>query len=174
MVYKSSPTIGIPIGIVTAIAAPASLEVDFEGNGGHAGAVLMPARLACSFILLWFTFLWRISPYMYVKGVFYRNDAGLAAAELALAVEKHVLESGSIDTVGTVGMFYKPYLAFYIKSIIPLCLWHHNIMSYSRTKYIFLSTLFSTWSMWFSRCNLICAYLVGLYLLSMPKKTYHI
>lgn len=35
-----------------------------------------------------------------------RNDAGLAAAELALAVEKHVLESGSIDTVGTVG---KPF-----------------------------------------------------------------
>lgn len=34
-----------------------------------------------------------------------RNDAGLAAAELALAVEKHVLESGSIDTVGTVGIF---------------------------------------------------------------------
>ncbi|CAD6343221.1 unnamed protein product [Miscanthus lutarioriparius] len=67
---------GIPIGIVTAIAAPASLKVDFEGNGGHAGAVLMPAR----------------------------NDAGLAAAELALAVEKHVLESGSIDTVGTVGI----------------------------------------------------------------------
>lgn len=32
-----------------------------------------------------------------------RNDAGLAAAELALAVERHVLESGSIDTVGTVG-----------------------------------------------------------------------
>ena len=57
MVYKSSLTIGIPIGIVTAIAAPASLEVDFEGNGGHAGAVLMPARLACSFILLRFTFL---------------------------------------------------------------------------------------------------------------------
>ncbi|KAL6623486.1 hypothetical protein ACP70R_033365 [Stipagrostis hirtigluma subsp. patula] len=67
---------GIPIGIVTAIAAPASINVEFEGNGGHAGAVLMPAR----------------------------NDAGLAAAELALAVEKHVLESGSIDTVGTVAM----------------------------------------------------------------------
>ncbi|PKA65551.1 Allantoate deiminase, chloroplastic [Apostasia shenzhenica] len=67
---------GIPIGIVTAIAAPASISVDFEGNGGHAGAVLMPAR----------------------------NDAGLAAAELALAVEKHVLESGCIDTVGTVGV----------------------------------------------------------------------
>ncbi|TVU49302.1 hypothetical protein EJB05_00610 [Eragrostis curvula] len=67
---------GIPIGIVTAIAAPASIKVEFEGNGGHAGAVLMPAR----------------------------NDAGLAAAELALAVEKHVLDSGSIDTVGTVGI----------------------------------------------------------------------
>ncbi|XP_047982119.1 ureidoglycolate hydrolase-like [Salvia hispanica] len=53
----------ISIGVVTAIAAPASSKVDFEGNGGHAGAVLMPKR----------------------------NDA---AAELALAVEKHVLESG--------------------------------------------------------------------------------
>ncbi|KAK3140150.1 hypothetical protein QOZ80_5AG0396720 [Eleusine coracana subsp. coracana] len=67
---------GIPIGVVTAIAAPASIKVEFEGNGGHAGAVLMPAR----------------------------NDAGLAAAELALAVEKHVLDSGSVDTVGTVGI----------------------------------------------------------------------
>ncbi|XP_010278107.1 PREDICTED: ureidoglycolate hydrolase [Nelumbo nucifera] len=67
---------GISVGIVTAIAAPASIKVDFEGNGGHAGAVLMPNR----------------------------NDAGLAAAELALSVEKHVLESRSIDTVGTVGI----------------------------------------------------------------------
>ncbi|XP_050217983.1 ureidoglycolate hydrolase [Mercurialis annua] len=67
---------GISIGVVTAIAAPASIKADFEGNGGHAGAVLMPQR----------------------------NDAGLAAAELALSVEKHVLESGSIDTVGTVGI----------------------------------------------------------------------
>ncbi|CAA2957351.1 ureidoglycolate hydrolase [Olea europaea subsp. europaea] len=65
------------IGVVTAIAAPASIKVDFEGSGGHAGAVLMPMS---------------------------RNDAGLAAAELALAVEKFVLESGSIDTVGTVGI----------------------------------------------------------------------
>lgn len=32
-----------------------------------------------------------------------RNDAGLAAAELMLAIEKHVTESGSLDTVGTVG-----------------------------------------------------------------------
>ncbi|KAL8104987.1 ureidoglycolate hydrolase [Apium graveolens] len=67
---------GISIGIVTAIAAPASIKVDFEGNGGHAGAVLMPDR----------------------------NDAGLAAAELTLAVEKHVLESESVDTVGTIGI----------------------------------------------------------------------
>uniref|UniRef100_A0A803Q360 Ureidoglycolate hydrolase n=1 Tax=Cannabis sativa TaxID=3483 RepID=A0A803Q360_CANSA len=67
---------GISIGIVTAIAAPASIKVEFEGNGGHAGAVLMPNR----------------------------NDAGLAGAELALAVERHVLESGSIDSVGTVGI----------------------------------------------------------------------
>lgn len=67
---------GISVGIVTAIAAPASIKIDFEGNGGHAGAVLMPQR----------------------------NDAGLAAAELALAVEEHVLESGSVDTVGTVGI----------------------------------------------------------------------
>ncbi|PWA70448.1 ureidoglycolate amidohydrolase [Artemisia annua] len=67
---------GISIGIVTAIAAPASIKIDFGGNGGHAGATLMPQR----------------------------NDAGLAAAELALAVEKHVLESGSVDTVGTVGI----------------------------------------------------------------------
>jgi len=66
----------IPIGIVTAIAAPASIKVDFKGNGGHAGAVLMP----------------------------HRNDAGLAAAELALAVERHVLESGSVDSVGTTGV----------------------------------------------------------------------
>jgi ureidoglycolate amidohydrolase len=35
---------GIPIGIVTAIAAPASLKVGFKGDGGHAGAVLMPVR----------------------------------------------------------------------------------------------------------------------------------
>lgn len=67
---------GIPIGVVTAIAAPASIKVDFEGNGGHAGATLMPNR----------------------------NDAGLAGAELALAVERHVLESGAVDTVGTVGI----------------------------------------------------------------------
>jgi ureidoglycolate amidohydrolase len=67
---------GIPIGVVTAIAAPASLKVAFQGDGGHAGAMLMPDR----------------------------NDAGLAGAELALAVEEHVLASGSVDTVGTTGV----------------------------------------------------------------------
>src|SRR5262245_40405041 len=35
---------GVPIGVVTAIAAPASLRIHFEGAGGHAGAVLMPER----------------------------------------------------------------------------------------------------------------------------------
>ncbi|KAG5236319.1 N-carbamyl-L-amino acid hydrolase family protein [Salix suchowensis] len=60
---------GISIGIVTAIAAPASLKVDFEGNGGHAGAVLMPN-----------------------------------SCRVSTRCEKHVLGSGSIDTVGTVGI----------------------------------------------------------------------
>ncbi|GBG85710.1 hypothetical protein CBR_g40439 [Chara braunii] len=67
---------GIPIGVVTAIAAPASLKVEFFGDGGHAGTVLMPER----------------------------QDAGLGAAELALAVESAVLETKSIDTVGTTGV----------------------------------------------------------------------
>lgn len=100
-------TTGIKIGVVTAIAAPASIKVEFEGNGGHAGAVLMPARLAFPFILhpCGLHYFERSPPHIYMgKETFYRNDAGLAAAELALAVEKHVLESGSIDTVGTVGM----------------------------------------------------------------------
>ncbi|KAG2501988.1 hypothetical protein HYH03_000484 [Edaphochlamys debaryana] len=68
---------GLDIGVVTAIAAPAALEVTFHGDGGHAGGQLMPDR----------------------------NDAGLAGAELALAVERHVLASGSVDTVGTTGTF---------------------------------------------------------------------
>ncbi|EIE18838.1 N-carbamyl-L-amino acid amidohydrolase [Coccomyxa subellipsoidea C-169] len=68
---------GTQLGIVTAIAAPAALRVFFSGDGGHAGALLMP----------------------------YRNDAGLAAAEVALAVEASVLETGAIDAVGTTGLF---------------------------------------------------------------------
>ncbi|KAH7844673.1 hypothetical protein Vadar_030462 [Vaccinium darrowii] len=43
---------GICIGIVTAIAAPASIKVDFEGNGGHAGVVLMPNRFAYTRVIV--------------------------------------------------------------------------------------------------------------------------
>jgi N-carbamoyl-L-amino-acid hydrolase len=67
---------GVPLGIVTAIAAPASLKISIEGEGGHAGAVLMPDR----------------------------HDAFLAAAEIALAVEAAARSTGSIDTVATVGV----------------------------------------------------------------------
>jgi ureidoglycolate amidohydrolase len=67
---------GDEIGVVTAIAAPASLRVFVEGQGGHAGAVLMPDR----------------------------HDAFLAAAEIALAVESAATSSGSTDTVATVGV----------------------------------------------------------------------
>ena len=66
----------IDLGIVTAIAAPAGLKIWIEGEGGHAGAVLMPGR----------------------------RDAFLAAAEIALAVESCVKATNSIDTVGTVGV----------------------------------------------------------------------
>jgi ureidoglycolate amidohydrolase len=66
----------IPLGVVTAIAAPASLRVRIEGEGGHAGAVLMPAR----------------------------KDAFCAAAELVLAVESAAQSTGAIDTVATVGV----------------------------------------------------------------------
>ena len=67
---------GTAIGVVTAIAAPASLRIIVEGEGGHAGAVLMPDR----------------------------HDAFLAAAEIALAVESAASGTGSRDTVGTVGV----------------------------------------------------------------------
>src|SRR5262249_48560381 len=50
----------IPIGIVEKIAAPSSLRLHLTGVGGHAGAVLMPER----------------------------QDALLAGAEIALAVEQ--------------------------------------------------------------------------------------
>jgi N-carbamoyl-L-amino-acid hydrolase len=66
----------VPLGVVTAIAAPASLRIQIDGEGGHAGAVLMPDR----------------------------RDAFLAAAEIALAVEAAALSTGSVDTVGTVGV----------------------------------------------------------------------
>jgi N-carbamoyl-L-amino-acid hydrolase len=65
----------IPIGIVTAIAAPAGYRFTVEGLGGHAGALLMPDR----------------------------RDALCAAAEIILSLEKHALATGVIDTVATVG-----------------------------------------------------------------------
>jgi ureidoglycolate amidohydrolase len=66
----------IPLGVVTAIAAPASLRIFIEGSGGHAGAVLMPDR----------------------------RDAFLAAAEIALAIERAAKSTRAVDTVGTVGV----------------------------------------------------------------------
>lgn len=64
------------IGIVTKIAAPSSLTVQLTGVGGHAGCVLMPDR----------------------------RDAGCAAAEISLAVERIATESNSDDTVATTGI----------------------------------------------------------------------
>jgi ureidoglycolate amidohydrolase len=66
---------GLPVGIVTSIAAPAALRISIEGEGGHAGGVLMPDR----------------------------KDAFCAAAEIVLAVEERARATGSIDTCGTVG-----------------------------------------------------------------------
>ena len=67
----------LDIGVVTAIAAPATLHLVLRGSGGHAGAVLMPER----------------------------RDALLAGAEIALAAEEAAHSSGSVDTVATVGVF---------------------------------------------------------------------
>jgi len=65
----------VPLGIVSKIAAPASARILIEGEGGHAGAVLMADR----------------------------RDALCAAAELILAIE-NAARTSSIDTVATVGM----------------------------------------------------------------------
>ena len=67
---------GIPIGIVEAIAAPSALRVTWQGEGGHAGAVLMPGR----------------------------RDALCAAAEAVLAVEAAARSVGGGDTVATTGV----------------------------------------------------------------------
>jgi len=67
---------GIDLGLVTHIAAPASLRILVEGEGGHAGARLMPGR----------------------------KDALAAAAELILALEAAAKSTGAVDTVGTVGV----------------------------------------------------------------------
>ena len=70
---------GQDVGLVTAIAGPASYRFTVEGAGGHAGALLMPDR----------------------------RDALCAAAELVLAAEREAqmanTRSGGVDTVATVG-----------------------------------------------------------------------
>ena len=68
---------GQDVGVVKKIAAPAALRLRLTGEGGHAGAVLMPER----------------------------HDALLAGAEIALAVERAARGSGSPDAVGTTGVF---------------------------------------------------------------------
>ena len=67
---------GIDLGLVTHIAAPASMRILIEGEGGHAGGRLMPGR----------------------------KDALAAAAELVLALEASAKLTGALDTVGTVGV----------------------------------------------------------------------
>jgi N-carbamoyl-L-amino-acid hydrolase len=70
---------GLPLGIVTSIAAPAGYRFVINGLGGHAGALLMPDR----------------------------RDALCAASELILSVERHALAANAAsdgsDTVATVG-----------------------------------------------------------------------
>jgi N-carbamoyl-L-amino-acid hydrolase len=66
----------VPIGVVTAIAAPALLRVEVQGAGGHAGTVLMSQR----------------------------HDALCGAAETILSIETAARTSGSLDTVATVGV----------------------------------------------------------------------
>jgi ureidoglycolate amidohydrolase len=66
----------IPLGIVSAIAAPATLKISIPGAGGHAGGVLMPDR----------------------------HDAFLAGAEIALAAEAAARATGALDSVATTGV----------------------------------------------------------------------
>jgi N-carbamoyl-L-amino-acid hydrolase len=66
----------VPIGVVTAIAAPAGLEVVVEGSGGHAGAVLMPDR----------------------------RDALVSAAELVLGLDEIARSTAAPDSVATAGI----------------------------------------------------------------------
>lgn len=66
----------LDIGAVTHIAAPAAYRMEIEGQGGHAGGVLMPAR----------------------------HDALCGASEFVLALETAAKNSGSPDTVATTGV----------------------------------------------------------------------
>jgi len=76
---EQGPTLeeeSLDIGAVTHIAAPAAYRLEIIGQGGHAGGVLMPAR----------------------------HDALCGAAEFVLALEAAAKNSGSPDTVATVGV----------------------------------------------------------------------
>lgn len=66
----------LQLGFVTSIAAPATLRAVLHGEGGHAGATLMPGR----------------------------RDALAAAAEIVADVERAALDSESSDAVATVGL----------------------------------------------------------------------
>ena len=66
----------IPLGVVSRIAAPASLNMIVEGSGGHAGGVLMPDR----------------------------KDALCASSEIILAIENAARSTEALDTVATVGV----------------------------------------------------------------------
>ncbi|GAQ80848.1 ureidoglycolate amidohydrolase [Klebsormidium nitens] len=68
---------GFDIGIVEAIAAPSMIRVEFTGKGGHGGGMPMLQR----------------------------NDPSMAAAELALTIEKAALGTGASETVATVGLW---------------------------------------------------------------------
>ncbi len=68
---------GIDIGLVTAIAAPATLKVSVSGEGGHAGAVMMNKR----------------------------KDALIPASEIALKVRQIAGQNPSEHGVATVGLF---------------------------------------------------------------------
>jgi beta-ureidopropionase / N-carbamoyl-L-amino-acid hydrolase len=67
---------GIPIGLVTGIAAPTRFRVTYTGRADHSGATPMGLR----------------------------RDALVAGAELVLAVRRIVLAHGSSTSVGTVGV----------------------------------------------------------------------
>jgi len=68
---------GVPLGIVTAIAAPVCFRVIVEGEGGHAGTVPMSGR----------------------------RDALCAAAAIVLEVERAARTAGAEESVATVGSF---------------------------------------------------------------------
>ncbi len=67
---------GLPVGVVTGIAAPTRYRVTYTGRADHSGATPMDLR----------------------------KDALVAAAELVLAVRRLTVTHGSPTTVGTVGV----------------------------------------------------------------------